>query len=243
MKFSESGEEASPEIINKFLDSVKHFEEAFEKAETKKVIEILKNPLFMKADELTPEEISAEINNVLDIYAKNYINIDVIEKDDVSEKDFYKFLTEELPQQETEFVNIEGMTCNFIYEEFHPNDKLNAKDSINFFLRALLDNDIETIELWSTKEKFQFNGSQTTLPEFTKYMRKQIPGKATDSQTTFLEFEFGGQNNVKVDFIVNTEELIEGKLNQSQISLHLIFGLQRSEFGGFEIISCCNISD
>jgi hypothetical protein len=238
MIHSGENENASPELVNKFLDNVQKFEEAYEKGEYKKVIEVLKYPTFKKLDELTVKDISKEIIKVLDIYENNNINIDVIEKNDVSEEDFYKFLTEELPQHEMDYIDIEGLRTNFIYEDFHPSDKLDAKDTINFFIRALLDNDKENLELWVSKQKFHFNGNRTTLSEFTKSMRKLIPEKVIDSQIIFNEFKFGKQNMVKADFIFDFEELKSGISKQNQIALHLLFELKKCQFGGFEIVSC-----
>lgn len=241
MIHSGENENASPELVNKFLDNVQKFEEAFEKGEYKKILEILNYPHFKKLAELNPGEISEEISKVLDLYAKYNINIDVIEEEDVREEDFYKFLTEELPEQELQLIEIEGFRSNFIYEDFHPNSKLDAKDTINFFLRALIDNDIENIALWSSKENFHFNGNRITLPEFTKYIRKLIPEKVISSQPIFLSFELGEQKKVKVDFLISCEELYEGKPKQIQKSLLFLFELQRCEYGAFEVIALSNV--
>lgn len=238
MKFMESHEDASPELINKFLENVLHFEEAFEKAESKKVIEILEYPKFKNLDELTSSDIPEEIEKVLDEYAKHNIYIDVIEKDDVSEADFYKFLTEELTQHEMEFIDIEGFNSNFIYEEFHPSDKLDAKDAIEYFLNGLPANDKKNIDLYLCRKEMQLNGKRMPLSEFIKSMNWLIPKKVTGRQIIFKDFNFGEHNTVKVDFKVSSEVLIQGNLKQTETTLHLIFGLQKCEFGGFEIISC-----
>ncbi len=46
MKFMETSEDADPGIINKFLKSIEQFENAWENAESKKVVEILEHPEF-----------------------------------------------------------------------------------------------------------------------------------------------------------------------------------------------------
>ena len=241
MKFMESHQDVSPELINKFLENVQHFEEAFQKAENKKVIEILKYPKFRNVDELTSTNISEEIEKVLDEYAKHNIYIDVIEKDDVSHEDFYKFLTQELTQHEMDFIDIEGFNSNFIYEEFHPSDKLDAKDAIEYLLNGLPANDKKNIELYLCRKEMQFNEKRMLLSEFIKSMNRLIPKKVTGRQIIFIDFKFGELNTVKVDFTIDFEELIQRNSKQNRTTLHLIFGLQKCEFGGFEIISCSNI--
>ncbi|MHB8338532.1 MAG: hypothetical protein ACYDEE_14045 [Ignavibacteriaceae bacterium] len=104
----ERKDDAPPEIINKFLDNVNDFEEAWEKAESKKVIEILGFPRFRKAVELMPGELATEIAEVLAKYADNNINIDVIEKDDVSDEMLYKFLTENFPKKKQILRRLKG---------------------------------------------------------------------------------------------------------------------------------------
>lgn len=88
--------EAHPEVMNNFLNYVQQFEEQWEKAERKKIRDVLGNPLFRRIEEIDPEEIEGEIEIVLNKYAEHKYNIGIIEKDDVNSEDFYIFLTEEL---------------------------------------------------------------------------------------------------------------------------------------------------
>ena len=240
MQGMESSDNASPELVNNFLNSVQQFEEAFEKAESKKINEILEFPIFKKIDELNPENISTEINNVIEKYEKHNIYVDVIEKDDVSNEDFYKFLTEELPEHITDFIEIEGMMTNYIYEEFHPSNKLDAKNAIDSFLYALLNKNKDYITTYLSNDKLSFNGKVTTLSKFIESMLAYIPKNVIDHKIIFKEFEFNKRNLVKVDFFMNFKELIQKKFIKNQKILHLLFELQKSEYGGLEIISCNN---
>jgi len=238
MKSMGFNENASPELINKFLNNVQQFEEAYEKAETKKIFEILNSPNFKKLEMLNPEEIPSEINKVLDIYAKNNMCVDIIEEADVSDSDFYKFLTEELPQQETDYINIEGMTTNFIYEEFHPSDKLDAKDTISNFLSSLLHNNVDNMKTWLSKDELCFNKNHVSVSEFITSMIKLVPEKVIENEILYREFDFCEVKRVKVDFIIHYEESVRGYLKQKQINLHIAFGLEKCEYGLFDIISC-----
>lgn len=230
--------EAPPEIVNTFLNQVEQFEEAWDNCEDKKIEEILEFPVFRKVNEIPPDDLEKEIENVLDIYSEHNINIDIIEKEEVSEAEFYIFLTEELTQHETQFIRIEGMITNFIYEDFHPSDKLDSKDTIRFFLDSLFFQDQADKYLWISKEGLSINGILKTQAQFTIEMQQSFPEKIDDKQIVFNSFEFDEKSKVNVDIVKH--ELVEendcSKLKDCTCSL--LFYLERSEYGGFEIKAC-----
>jgi len=177
--------EAPPEVMNNFLNYVQQFEEQWEKAERKKLKDILGNPEFRKIEDIDPDLLEDEIECVLNIYAKKNYNVDIIEKDDVSSEDFYKFLTEELMEHETDFINVPGMNTNFIYEEFHPNPKLNIKDCIEYFHWGLRNKDKGQTLLWSAKENIMLNDISYNKAEFADNLFKLFPDGIEDTKITF----------------------------------------------------------
>ncbi len=122
MDFHDTNSEASPMVMNEFLNYVEKFEESWEKAENKKVIEIIGNPVFKRLADLKENEIPDEIQKVLSVYEKYDILVHVNEKGKVSDSDFYNFLTVILPEHETFLMDVPGMRTNFIYEEFFDED-------------------------------------------------------------------------------------------------------------------------
>ena len=241
MEFMETADDAEPEIINQFLNNVKAFEEAWETAESKKVMELLGYPEFRKLETLPPGELESEIASVIDKYAEHDINISVLEKDDVPDEVFYKFLTEELPEHETEFIPIEGMTLNFIYEEFHPNDKLDAKDTIEWFFSAYFNNDHERLNSFLSADNSKINGRIVSHDELKEELNKYIFYSAKDSEyeILFKGFELSGQAACKadVDLIIIQEPDENGKYKQMPVILNILFELERSRYGGFDIKS------
>lgn len=240
-------ENAPPEIESQFLNYVKQFEEQWENAETKKVIEILGNPSFKKLEEIKPEELSDEIDKVLEIYSQYQINVDVL--DEVTQEDFYLFLTEELPQHETTSIQIEGMTTNYIYEEFHPSNKLDAKQSIEDFLLGILSNNKKDfLTTWISKEKLMdSDGTSISIDDFIAKSRSLFSGLPSDikkpenREINFIDFNFGEKNLVDVDLILRykMKHSARGTKRSSNINEKLFrfrFELERSEYGGFEIV-------
>ncbi|MBU2445089.1 MAG: hypothetical protein KJ666_05885 [Bacteroidetes bacterium] len=246
-------EETPPEIESQFLDNIKKFEEQWENAETKKVIEILGNPHFKKLEEIKPEELSGEIDKVLEIYNQHQINIDAL--DEVTEEDFYRFLTEELPQHETTFIQIEGMTTNYIYEEFHPSNKLDAKQSIEDFLLGILNNAKKDFLIrqggWISKEKLMdSDGTPISLDDFITKSRSLFFGlpsgikKVEEREINFIDFDFGEKNLVDVDLKLRykmghsargSKPAVAGS-NIIEKLFRFRFELERSEYGGFDIV-------
>ena len=225
-------EETSPELMNNFLCYVENFEAAWKNAETKKIKEIIGFPDFKKLDELDSEQLESEVDKILDIYEKHNYNISIIEPDDVSNSDFYKFLTEELPGHETNFINIPGMNTNFIYEEFHPNDKLDAKNSIEHFLYDLKNKNENGIKTWLSKQDLLLNGKSFTHTEFITKLLKMIPENIIENKITFKKLDME-KNKVYVDFIIDYESPVRKEIKQD--TLNLQFGIEKCEFGMFNI--------
>lgn len=195
--------EAPPEVMFDFLKYIEQYEESYKKAESKKIREILGNPKFRIFEEIEPGTLENEIEFVLGKYAEKNFNVDIIEKDDVKPEDFYKFLTEELMEHETDFINIPGMNTNFIFEEFHPNMKLNIKDCTRYFHWGLKEKDKQNTLLWTAKENIKLNDNYYTPDEFASKLFELFPDNIEETKINFKE--------------INTDDL------KAQIELIIIF--------------------
>ncbi len=242
MKYSGTNSEAEPEIINQFLSNVKAFEDAFEIAESKKLIEMLGFPKFEKIDKLKNDELETEIAEVLAIYADHDINIDVLEENDVSDEEFYNFLTVELPQHESDFFQVEGMTTNYIYEEFHPNDKLDIKQSIDYLITFLPSKSMDHIKTYMGKDNLEYNGIKMTQTMFIKELIKLFKNLKRDSEKKidFKKIELIDESNGKAELniIIKNKSVGKNKKIGNHTVLNLQFELNRSEYGGWDINGC-----
>jgi hypothetical protein len=222
-------DEASPEVMNDFLNYAEQWEEAHEKGIMKSLLEILGNPVFKKTEDILHEDIEKEVDKVLEIYASKNIYIDVFEPEEVTEEQFYRFLTEELPIEETEIYGIPGMNTNYSYEDFHPSLKLDAKDTVKFFFWEANTGEAEKIRHWLNKDNLVFNGEQLEEKEFFSRLFEYLPpDKLSDVEPEFISFEFSEKNRVKFDLIAK-----EG--NQTGTPTRCVFVLLRSESGLFDI--------
>ncbi len=194
--------EAPPEVMNNFLDYIQQFEENWEKAESKKIKEILGFPEFKKIEDIDPEFLNAEIDNVLKKYSEKNYFVDIIEKNDVKPEDFYKFLTEELMEHETDFMNISGMNTNFIYEEFHPNPKLNIKDCVEYFHWGLKSKDKEQTLLWAAKENILLNNINYNRDDFAHNLFELFPDNIEETKINYKEINTNDLN-AQIELIIS----------------------------------------
>ncbi len=236
--YNKVNEDVPPEIESQFLDNIMKFEEASENAEEVSVWEFLGKPVFKKISELKPEELSGEIEKVLDIYAENQINIDIIEKDEVSDEDFYKFITEELPAHKFFGIRVEGFTTNFIYEEFHPSDKLDAKNCVEWFIYPFLERDEDYMKTFMADDGvLTISNKPVTRKEFAQSIFALIEDvdEVIEKEIVFNEFSFGEKNKVDADVILRYKSK-SGKTEKDK-TISFLFELIKSDYDGFEIKS------
>ncbi|WP_372949028.1 hypothetical protein [Mariniphaga sp.] len=133
--FSEFNE-LSPEMENQWLNSIEAFEKQFDNAKRTTVWEYMNKPFFKTKDELKPYEITKELERLFDLMEENKITLSTL--CEVDDAELYRFITEELFQEEMDDIRIPGMMSCFTYEEFHPNAKLDIKDAIDYFFRMTM---------------------------------------------------------------------------------------------------------
>lgn len=127
--------ELDPELENQWLKSVYAFEQQYKQAKKTSVYEYIGQPPFRKWDALSAEELRKELQVIQIVMENKGVQLDCIcEYDDAV---IYKFITEELFQHEMDDMGLSGMTCHFIYEEFHPNHDYDIRKQSNQFLEAI----------------------------------------------------------------------------------------------------------
>jgi hypothetical protein len=139
--FGETNAALPPEMEHAFLQSILAVEEQYQNRKTIKVYDLIGRPAFQPADSLQPEEVEAEVKRLLLHMRDKKINLHVQGKYPFLV--LYKFITEELFEFETDDLQVEGFTQEFIYEEFHPNHKADIEEATMRFLKNWFDRDLE----------------------------------------------------------------------------------------------------
>jgi hypothetical protein len=183
--FSSTGPDLPPEIEAEWLDNIEEFERQFEQAGQTTVGKYVGDPVLKRLDQIAPGEVGEELGRTIEILASN--NIEVHFEGSVSDKERYRFITEELLKEEMDDIRVDGMTQHFIYEEFHPNHRLDAELEAEMFLRELIGHDAETRLLaFSNHELCAPDGRCVTLVEML-----QLVEDFRNRIAVFLEKEIG----------------------------------------------------
>lgn len=122
------------EIEAQMLDQILAFEKLKDDAKEIEIYQFLGKPKFRKIDTLSSEEIIIETERLIKLMAEKGIYLTSVEE--IEEEVMYRFITEEFFYKMTLDMPIKGFIRHFLYEEFHPNERLNAEKTVEFFLQA-----------------------------------------------------------------------------------------------------------
>ena len=126
-------------IENQFLRNVMEFEKQFEEQKTIKVFDKIERPNHFKpVNEIPDDEIENAWNN-LDEYLRKYsIELSVCSPN-ISDRELYRFTTEELFNHEMNDMNVPGMMSCFTYDEFYPDYKYdNTRHAVEDCIEVIL---------------------------------------------------------------------------------------------------------
>jgi hypothetical protein len=208
-----------PEIENQFLKQIMAYEDNHKNMEEVTVFERIGKPDFKKVEELTPTEISQELLRLTELMESKGVMLNICDGpyEDVV---IYKFITEELFLENVEKEFMENSMCNFIYEEFHINDKAEiTKNTVQFmehwFAREFDEHSYELANPMITAE-----GKVMPLPDLFKKMSLFFEAFEDFKNHKFMigevSFELQGEDNgmghaeglVKYDAVLDNGEVI-----------------------------------
>lgn len=166
---SHSLDNVPTEIENEFLKHILAFEHASAGGMQIKVYDWLEKPDFKLADELNNVQIEKALEEIIGLLTKKQIAIDFCGKYDSRIK--YQFITQELFEQQIDEISIPGMFTHFIYEEFHPNHKLDIENRAMEFLSQWFDRGLNE-QSWELSDSFILpDGQQLTRNSVAKRLK------------------------------------------------------------------------
>jgi hypothetical protein len=138
--FGEQNEELPADVENQFLNGVMAFEKQFEQRKTIRLFEKIGRPRHFKpVGDIPDNEIENAYNSLLDYLHEHSIDLSVCSPN-ITARELYRFVTEELYGYEMDDIDLPGWTTNFIYDEFHPdpvydNTRAATEDCIYYILQ------------------------------------------------------------------------------------------------------------
>ncbi|MFZ4796031.1 MAG: DUF6933 domain-containing protein [Bacteroidia bacterium] len=152
------------EIENLFLKNILEFEKQSKNTKRVKIAELLGKQTFKPASEMNEKQLKTALDKAFALLDKNHIHLDFLAE--YSNEIKYKFIAEELVNEEAQIMNMPGMIMHFIYEEFHPNSDFDIRNRIKHFLFTLFENEEgEENYQFSCKEEFRLNNEYIGLNE------------------------------------------------------------------------------
>jgi len=141
-RFSFNDADAPPEIIGEWLQTVEEFERRFQAAGKTTVRAYAGNPPAPPPSSIPAGRMLSELRRLLDHLSAHAIAVHFDRTVPASEA--YRFIVEELFTMEIDDVHLEGMTHNFVYGDFHPDDGACASMFAGRFLHSLFCRDVES---------------------------------------------------------------------------------------------------
>ena len=156
-------QEVAPEIEADFLKHIQAFEEAWKDVKMIKVYDIVGRPAFSSEEDLDDKSLEEALLLLHELLNSHHIQLDII--GEYEPRVIYRFITEELFEQETDDLQLEGMTRHFVYEEFHPNHVTDIENDAGNFLEHWLECKVEPCG-WMLEDEMQMqNGEKITRGE------------------------------------------------------------------------------
>ena len=113
MEFEYTDARLPPEVENEWLDHVLEFERQFEQARRITVRERIGDPPIQPLSDLPLYAVGEAVTTLLELLAVHGIVVDFL--GDVDDLEAYRYLTEELLNEEMDDIRIEGMRVHFTY--------------------------------------------------------------------------------------------------------------------------------
>jgi len=186
----------SPELENEFLKRVLEFERRFQNVGFVSLAQLIGNPPIKKAEELSDQAIVIELERIRALLHARQIVVSFCRKRDARFQ--YKFITEELLQQETENMVIPGLIKYFVYEDFHPDHEITIRDRTINMLVNFFDRCPEMMEIYLSNQYIQPEGTVIDRREQLKRLRQWM--------SSFRRFEDCGYNISKISYMLKPNE-------------------------------------
>jgi hypothetical protein len=218
-------EDLPPELEREWLDYIQQFEEELAKRKKILVYSLIGRPHYRQSTTIPDSEITEELHKIRDILHRNAITVDTICP--VPDRELYRFITDELFQEVTNDLHIEGMTTCFIYEEYHPNHDYDIRSRCTEFVNHVLDKKRE----WAPDYLGLAKVVKTSKGELTnkEVVEKIILFRDSFSRLTILDFIITSvaisENSAEAQCEIRYTATVEGTDEEMTFSGDTNFGL------------------
>lgn len=108
-----------------------------DKAGMIRIYDFIGEPLYNHVHDLSDREVPKELKKLRKLLARKGIVVDTLSG--VSDRELYRFITEEVFKQEIQNIRMPNWTIHLIYEEFYPSDEFDIKNQAGHTLALIFD--------------------------------------------------------------------------------------------------------
>jgi hypothetical protein len=130
-------EQLPPDVEHAFLKQISRFQQKHQTAPMVKIYDFIGTPDYNLVHDLSDKEVPKELKKLLRILRKKGIIVDTLSG--VSDREMYRFITEEIFKQEIQNIKMPNWAVHMVYEEFHPSDEFDIKNQCGHALAFLFD--------------------------------------------------------------------------------------------------------
>lgn len=130
-------EHLPPDVENAFLRQINKFHQMHDKAGMIRIYDFIGEPLYNHVHDLSDREVPKELKKLRKLLARKGIVVDTLSG--VSDRELYRFITEEVFKQEIQNIRMPNWTIHLIYEEFYPSDEFDIKNQAGHTLALIFD--------------------------------------------------------------------------------------------------------
>jgi hypothetical protein len=184
-----------PSIENIFLKNMLAYEKGLAEAKEINIFGLIGKPDFVSEKILEDTSIETALNKIMDLLNEKQIALDFLGNYEDRKK--YKFITEELFQEKVMNVQLPGMIMHFIYEEFHPNHKLDIRNKTEKFINS-----------WFIQENENLSFSLAdilVLPDRKVWKKEKVMDKFAKVFNSFPKFKNGKFAITEINFEIKED--------------------------------------
>jgi hypothetical protein len=216
----------SPEAENEWLDYILEFERQFENAQTITVRERIGNPTLRPVTEIPANALEEALEELLELLFEHGIVVDFMGKwDDVAA---YRFITEELLDEEMDDIRIEGMLSHFDATTPEYDVEMWVDDFTMDVFRQ--DRDLFLVSL-DKQPLFDMEENPLTLAQFMEKVEavwaRMPAANRIDIQPTATQV---AENEATVTAVITWPT------NKGQKQVEAFFRLQPSPYSGWDVV-------
>ncbi|MFN8310610.1 MAG: hypothetical protein U0T73_11675 [Chitinophagales bacterium] len=167
--------EIPPEIENQFLKQINKFHSAHHSAPLVTIYEMIGKPEYNHVHDVSDKTLKKELKAILKPLKKKGIHIETLSG--VSDRELYRFITEEVFKQEMQDLKLKNWVTQIVYEDYHPSNDFDITQLAHQAVQFYFDENFIAPEFIFAEQMKNQLGLGTDLEELTEQastFRKQF---------------------------------------------------------------------